>query len=74
MQRPVPKYVLVPEEVVQIVQGVEEVLDVHGRDGECQVEFMELLEKEQLAWGIQVEVQQWEYSQKPAKKHTEGWG
>ena len=75
MQRPVPKQVMVLEEVVRIVEDVEDVLDVHGRGGERQVKFVELLEKEQLAWGVQEEVPQWwEYSQKPAKKHTESWG
>ena len=62
---------MVLEEVVRIVEDVEDVLDVHGRGGERQVKFVELLEKEQVAWGVQ---EQWEYSQKPAKKHTWGWG
>ena len=52
MRRPVPKSVMNPEEVVQNVQGVEDVLDVHGCGGERQVEFVELLEKEQLVWGV----------------------
>ena len=36
---------MVPEEVVRIVQGVEDALDVHGRGSERQVKFVELLEK-----------------------------
>ena len=55
-------------------QKVEEVRDVHGRDGERQVEFVEHPEKEPLAWRVQVEAQQRENPQNPAKKHTESWG
>ena len=39
-----------------------------------QVEFVEHPEKEPLAWRVQVEAQQRENPQNPAKKHTESWG
>ena len=71
MQPLVPEEGKVPEEVVQKVREVEDVLDVHGCSGELQVKVVELHEEEQLARYVHEQVPPWECSQKVAMKCIE---